>query len=140
MADSTARHVELPRRIRSCAVVGGTHGNELTGLALLKKWRKNPSVLNREGLGTTLLVTGNPTAVSSERHLLACDDQTMRIGTHVVIGFYHWYWCDDQIALIGTHMMIRLDLRRSIYILQCTHFPVSCVTTTKPCALFTMER
>ena len=37
-------------KIKQVAVVGGTHGNEFSGIYLLRKWQKSPQLLAREGL------------------------------------------------------------------------------------------
>ena len=38
--------------IKKLAITGGTHGNELTGVYLVKKWQKNPKLLKRNGFDT----------------------------------------------------------------------------------------
>ncbi len=48
-------------KIKSVAVVGGTHGNELTGIHLIKKWEKQPELINRSTFNTNILFS-NPKA------------------------------------------------------------------------------
>ncbi|MCY7390340.1 MAG: succinylglutamate desuccinylase/aspartoacylase family protein, partial [Leptolyngbyaceae cyanobacterium CAN_BIN12] len=36
--------------IRRIAIVGGTHGNELTGIYLIKKFQQFPHLLHRQSL------------------------------------------------------------------------------------------
>ena len=38
--------------IKKLAITGGTHGNELTGVYLVKKWQKNPSLIERSSFET----------------------------------------------------------------------------------------
>ena len=43
--------------IKKLAITGGTHGNELTGVYLIKKWKNNPSLLQRSNFETLCLHT-----------------------------------------------------------------------------------
>ncbi|HHH19869.1 MAG TPA: aspartoacylase, partial [Campylobacterales bacterium] len=38
--------------IKNVAITGGTHGNELTGVYLVKKWQKHPELIARESFTT----------------------------------------------------------------------------------------
>jgi aspartoacylase len=38
--------------IKKVAITGGTHGNELTGVYLVKKWQHNPKLIERKGFET----------------------------------------------------------------------------------------
>jgi len=38
--------------IKKLAITGGTHGNELTGVYLVKKWQKNPKLIKRNSFET----------------------------------------------------------------------------------------
>jgi aspartoacylase len=38
--------------IKKLAITGGTHGNELTGVYLVKKWQKNPNLVKRSSFET----------------------------------------------------------------------------------------
>ena len=60
------------RKIRSVAVVGGTHGNELTGVYLCKKWSKNPDLLTRPELSVET-VLANPKAYKANRRFMDSD-------------------------------------------------------------------
>ncbi len=58
--------------VSKVAITGGTHGNELTGVYLIEKWRKNPSSVKREGFETILLHT-NPEAIKVCRRYIDRD-------------------------------------------------------------------
>jgi len=47
--------------IKQLAIVGGTHGNEFTGIYLLKKWQANPELIERNSFATETLFA-NPQA------------------------------------------------------------------------------
>jgi succinylglutamate desuccinylase len=49
--------------IRKVAIVGGTHGNELLGIYLVKKWQEFPELLYRESFECLTLIS-NPSAVA----------------------------------------------------------------------------
>jgi succinylglutamate desuccinylase len=49
--------------IQKVAIVGGTHGNELLGIYLVKKWQEFPELLHRESLECVTLIS-NPAAVA----------------------------------------------------------------------------
>lgn len=53
-------------------VVGGTHGNECNGVALLRQWRQAPHTLRRSGLALEL-APGNPAAIAAGRRYLERD-------------------------------------------------------------------
>ncbi|HIO95788.1 MAG TPA: aspartoacylase, partial [Campylobacterales bacterium] len=38
--------------IKKVAITGGTHGNELTGVYLVKKWQKSPTRIKRSSFET----------------------------------------------------------------------------------------
>ncbi|MEA2048058.1 MAG: aspartoacylase [Campylobacterota bacterium] len=38
--------------IKNIAITGGTHGNELTGVYLVKKWKENPKLITRSNFNT----------------------------------------------------------------------------------------
>jgi aspartoacylase len=59
-------------KIRSVLVVGGTHGNERTGIALVEQWAGDPSFLARPSLATDLLLA-NPAAAELNRRYLDRD-------------------------------------------------------------------
>lgn len=48
--------------INKLAIIGGTHGNELTGIKLVEYYQKNPEKITRKSFETHLY-TGNPEAV-----------------------------------------------------------------------------
>lgn len=49
--------------IQKVAIVGGTHGNELLGVYLVKKWQEFPELLHRESLECVAMIS-NPAAVA----------------------------------------------------------------------------
>jgi succinylglutamate desuccinylase len=49
--------------IQKVAIVGGTHGNELLGVYLVKKWQEFPQLLQRDSLECITLIS-NPAAVA----------------------------------------------------------------------------
>lgn len=59
-------------KIKNVAVVGGTHGNEFSGIYLLKKWRKSPQLLARNGLEIET-VFANPRGFEENKRYLDCD-------------------------------------------------------------------
>lgn len=58
--------------IRRVAVVGGTHGNELTGVYLIKKFEQFPDLLQRSSFETIPLLA-NPDAVAMKRRYVDRD-------------------------------------------------------------------
>lgn len=58
--------------IRRVAVVGGTHGNELTGVYLIKKFQQFPDLLKRSTFEVVTLL-GNPKAVAMNRRYVERD-------------------------------------------------------------------
>lgn len=58
--------------MKSVAVVGGTHGNEFSGIYLLRKWQQQPALLARETF-TTQMVFANPKAFEANKRYLDVD-------------------------------------------------------------------
>lgn len=58
--------------IRRVAIIGGTHGNELTGIALIKKFDRFPELLKRESFEVVTLL-GNPRAIAENRRYIDRD-------------------------------------------------------------------
>ncbi len=58
--------------VKKVAIVGGTHGNELTGVYLVKKWQKDPSQIKRSNFETITLLA-NPKAVKLCRRYVEKD-------------------------------------------------------------------
>ncbi|KXF80432.1 aspartoacylase [Enterovibrio coralii] len=54
------------------AIVGGTHGNEFSGVYLLKKWQATPATISRPTFETETLF-GNPNAHRDNKRYLDCD-------------------------------------------------------------------
>lgn len=59
-------------KIEQVAVVGGTHGNEFSGIYLLKKWQKRPELLARNGLSVDT-VFANTKAHEENKRYIDCD-------------------------------------------------------------------
>lgn len=58
--------------IKKVVIVGGTHGNEITGPYLLKRWAANPSEITRESFTTTTL-WANPKAFYENKRYVDAD-------------------------------------------------------------------
>ncbi len=58
--------------IKRVAVTGGTHGNELTGVYLVKKWQKNPKLIERKSF-ETLAQLMNQQAIKEVRRYIDHD-------------------------------------------------------------------
>jgi succinylglutamate desuccinylase len=58
--------------IKRVAIVGGTHGNELTGVYLVKKFQQYPEQLKRPSLECVALL-GNPAAIAANRRYIDRD-------------------------------------------------------------------
>lgn len=54
----------IPGLIQRVVLVGGTHGNELTGVYLVKKFQQSPNLLDRSSLNCTTLLA-NPKAIAA---------------------------------------------------------------------------
>jgi succinylglutamate desuccinylase len=62
----------MSRSIQRVAIVGGTHGNELTGIYLVKKFQQYPHHLQRSSLECVTLL-GNPEAIAVNRRYINRD-------------------------------------------------------------------
>jgi len=62
----------MKQAIRKIAIVGGTHGNELTGVYLVNKFKKNPDLVRRESFETYLL-HANQKAIEACRRYIDSD-------------------------------------------------------------------
>jgi succinylglutamate desuccinylase len=58
--------------IRRVVIVGGTHGNELTGIYLVKKFQQFPHLLHRQSLECVTLLA-NPRAIAANRRYIDRD-------------------------------------------------------------------
>ncbi|XP_069857880.1 aspartoacylase isoform X4 [Dipodomys merriami] len=58
--------------IKKIAIFGGTHGNELTGVFLVKHWLENGAEIQRTGLEVKPFIT-NPRAVEKCTRYIDCD-------------------------------------------------------------------
>jgi len=56
----------------SVLLVGGTHGNELTGVHLIQRWMKNESEIQRSGLTSSVLLA-NTEAIKQNRRYIDAD-------------------------------------------------------------------
>ncbi|WP_413111745.1 aspartoacylase [Thaumasiovibrio sp. DFM-14] len=59
-------------KITSVAIVGGTHGNEFSGIYLLKKWQEDPTAIARPSLACQTLFA-NPKAFDNNKRYLDSD-------------------------------------------------------------------
>ena len=59
-------------QIKQVAVVGGTHGNEFSGIYLLRKWQQSPELLSRDGLSIDT-VFANPKGFEQNKRYIDCD-------------------------------------------------------------------
>jgi aspartoacylase len=59
-------------QINRLVIVGGSHGNELTGVYLVKKFQQQPSLINRPSF-TTLALLGNPQAIAQSKRYIEKD-------------------------------------------------------------------
>lgn len=62
----------MEHRVEHVAVIGGTHGNELTGAWLLERWRRHSDLVQRPTFHTHLLL-GNPKALQQGRRYVDHD-------------------------------------------------------------------
>lgn len=58
--------------IKQVAIICGTHGNEITGVYLMKKWQKNIQAISRDSFKTQL-IHGNPKAYEINRRYVDND-------------------------------------------------------------------
>lgn len=59
-------------KVKQVAIVGGTHGNEYSGIYLLKQWQKAPSLIERASFNTEA-VFANPKAFTENKRYIDCD-------------------------------------------------------------------
>lgn len=62
----------MSKSIKRVAIVGGTHGNELTGVYLVKKFQQFPELLQRDSLECVTLLA-NPQAIAENRRYVDRD-------------------------------------------------------------------
>ncbi len=55
--------------IKKLAITGGTHGNELTGVYLIKKWKKQPELIKRSNFETLFLHMNEKAIVQCRRYV-----------------------------------------------------------------------
>ncbi len=65
--------------IKSVAITGGTHGNELTGVHLTQHWLAQPNEVARESFATELHIA-NPSAVEANKRYI---DQDLNRQFHI---------------------------------------------------------
>ncbi|MGL1936282.1 MAG: aspartoacylase [Fibrobacterales bacterium] len=51
------------------AIVGGTHGNELTGVNLIKKWDRDPTLIERNSFSTTTILANHDAITACRRYI-----------------------------------------------------------------------
>ncbi|WP_419238863.1 aspartoacylase [Photobacterium leiognathi subsp. mandapamensis] len=72
-------------KIKNVAVVGGTHGNEFSGIYLLKKWHSTPQSLARESFSVET-VFANPKAFDENKRYVD-HDLNRQFGLHDLANF-----------------------------------------------------
>ncbi|WP_419206219.1 aspartoacylase [Photobacterium leiognathi] len=72
-------------KIKNVAVVGGTHGNEFSGIYLLKKWQSTPQSLVRESFSVET-VFANPKAFDENKRYVD-HDLNRQFGLHDLANF-----------------------------------------------------
>nr|WP_086938884.1 aspartoacylase [Thaumasiovibrio occultus] len=55
--------------IKSVAIVGGTHGNEFSGIYLLRQWEQQPQRIQRQSFSTSTLFANPPSYEANKRYL-----------------------------------------------------------------------
>jgi len=55
--------------VKNIAITGGTHGNELTGVFLVKKWLLNPKLIERSNFNTTVIHTNKEAIKECRRYI-----------------------------------------------------------------------
>ncbi|MDZ8107282.1 MAG: aspartoacylase [Nostoc sp. DedQUE12a] len=56
-------------QIERVAIVGGTHGNELTGVYLVKKFQQYPNLINKQSLETLILLANTKAIAEGKRYI-----------------------------------------------------------------------
>jgi succinylglutamate desuccinylase len=77
--------------IRRVAIVGGVHGNEWTGIYLVKKFQQSPELVNRDSF-ETLTLLANPRAIATnqryiDRDLNRCFEQQELSNPDLVVNY-----------------------------------------------------
>lgn len=85
----------MSKSIRRVAIVGGTHGNEWTGIYLIKKFQQFPELITRSSF-ETLTLFGNPAAIALNRRYV--DQDLNRCFTPEDLSNSALTTCEDQRA------------------------------------------
>ena len=59
----------MPKKIRKIAITGGTHGNELTGVYLVNKFKENPNIVKRKNFETIVMHTNKKAIKQCRRYI-----------------------------------------------------------------------
>ena len=59
----------MQKSVKKIAITGGTHGNELTGVYLINKFKTNPSVVKRENFETIVMHTNKKAIEKCTRYI-----------------------------------------------------------------------
>jgi len=59
----------VPKKIRKIAITGGTHGNELTGVYLVNKFKENPNIVKRKNFETIVMHTNKKAIKQCRRYI-----------------------------------------------------------------------
>ena len=63
------QEVFVQERVRKIAITGGTHGNELTGVYLVNKFKENPNIVKRESFETIVMHTNKKAIKKCRRYI-----------------------------------------------------------------------
>jgi succinylglutamate desuccinylase len=117
----------VPKSIDRVAIVGGTHGNELTGIYLVKKFLQDPKLLYRESLECKPLIA-NPQAVAKnqryiDRDLNRCfDDADL---ANLELRNYEEIRAKEIAAHLGSNTDLIIDLHSTTSKMGLTILPSS---------------
>jgi aspartoacylase len=78
--------------IKHVAITGGTHGNELTGVHLLKHWRSHPQEVARSSFATELHLANPKANVNNRRYMDQDLNRQFNLGdlnNHELCGYEH---------------------------------------------------
>jgi succinylglutamate desuccinylase len=117
----------VSKSIDRVAIVGGTHGNELTGIYLVKKFLQHPELLHRESLKCTPFIA-NPQAVARNQRYL--DRDLNRCFSHedlanLELTNYEDIRAKEIAAQIGSNTDLIIDLHSTTAKMGLTILPSS---------------
>jgi len=63
------RRITGKRSLEQVAIVGGTHGNEMTGVLVAKHFQKNPELVMRPSFKTTVMLSNTAAVAANQRYV-----------------------------------------------------------------------